>query len=364
MANDHWPNFSFDVSELHHLLNTFLKKTAYLNGLYTGLNRKLQTEAKVNLLVQEAIKTSEIEGAYLSRKDVRSSICKHLNLAHNTEHVKDHRAKGISSRMMKVHDGYNKRLSDVMLFSWHKDLFMNVRHIEIGKWRSHTEPMQIVSGNIDKPEVHFEAPPSARVSKEMNQFISWFNKDLEREEKKSYFAPVRSGLAHLYFESIHPFEDGNGRVGRALSEKALFQDLGGPILLSLSKAIEADKTLYYQQLKQAQRSNEITQWIEYFVLTLIKAQDYSRVLINLILKKAHFFDSYGDKLAERHKKVLNRMLEEEPEGFVGGITAKKYSFLTGVSKATATRDLQNLVAMGALLSSGKGRGVKYLVNLS
>lgn len=172
-------------------------------------------------------------------------------------------------------------------------------------------------------------------------------------------APVRSAIAHLYFESIHPFEDGNGRIGRALSEKALSQGLGHPVLLSLSKTIEANKKKYYDALKTAQCFNEVTRWITYFVHTVLEAQHDAEKQIDFVLKKTRFFDRYADQLDERQLKALRRMLEEGPQGFAGGINAGKYIEITGVSKATATRDLQYLQDIGILQRIGAGHSARY-----
>jgi Fic family protein len=177
---------------------------------------------------------------------------------------------------------------------------------------------------------------------------------------------VRSAIAHLYFESIHPFEDGNGLIGRALAEKALSQGIGRPVLLSLSRTIERNKNAYYDALSQAQRSNEITSWITYFVRTVLAAQTEAEEQIEFTLQKVKFFDRFKDKLTERQLKVIRRMLDEGPKGFQGGMNASKYGSLTKVSKATATRDLQALLDMGVFiyLGDGGGRSTKYQVNLA
>lgn len=225
--------------------------------------------------------------------------------------------------------------------------------------------MQVISGPLGKQKVHFEAPPSNRVPKEMDQFIKWFNETAPGGSKEMKKGPIRSAIAHLYFETIHPFEDGNGRIGRAIAEKALTQGAGRPVMMSLSNTIEANKKAYYVTLEKAQRSNEITDWIQYFTNTILTAQSEAEEQIDFTLKKAKFFDHFKNKLNERQLKVIKRMLEEGPKGFAGGINASKYGSLTKISKATATRDLQTLLEMGALIPFGKGggRSTKYEVNL-
>jgi len=171
--------------------------------------------------------------------------------------------------------------------------------------------------------------------------------------------PVRSAIAHVYFETIHPFEDGNGRIGRALSEKAIYQGIGSPIPISLSKVIEADKSSYYQALQVAQRSNEITAWLIYFIDTILKAQDASEKEILFTLKKTKFFDRTKEQINTRQEKVLRRMLAAGPDGFQGGMNAKKYRSIAKTSKATATRDLQALVLLGIFIPIGGGRSTRY-----
>lgn len=176
-------------------------------------------------------------------------------------------------------------------------------------------------------------------------------------------APVRSSIAHAYFETIHPFEDGNGRMGRAISEKALSEGMGKPALISLSRTIEANKKVYYNALKEAQSSNDLTKWINYFVGVAVDAQAEAEELIAFTVKKSKFFDRYKNKLNERQMRVTNRLLEEGPKGFEGGMTAKKYMAIAKTTKATATRDLQDLVEKRVFIVSGGGRSTSYDVNL-
>ena len=223
--------------------------------------------------------------------------------------------------------------------------------------------MQVVSGAIGKEKIHFEAPPSSRVPDEMNRFLQWFNDTAPGGTTEIKKAAIRSAIAHLYFETIHPFEDGNGRIGRAIAEKALAQTIGHPMLLSLSRAIEADKQAYYNALEQAQKNNEITPWIEYFIAVILQAQKQARELIDFILKKSRFFDRFKDTLNDRQAKVIKRMLEAGPEGFAGGMSANKYISITKASKATATRDLQQLFEWEVLLVEGGGRSTHYKLNI-
>ena len=197
----------------------------------------------------------------------------------------------------------------------------------------------------------------------MKRFIRWFNETAPGKPKAIKYAPVRAAIAHLYFESIHPFEDGNGRIGRAIAEKALSQGFGYPAILSLSTTIEAERKAYYAALKSASRSNELTDWINYFVNVILKAQIEVEAQINFILKKSLFFAAFNDILNERQLKIVKRMMQAGIKGFEGGMSAKKYMIITGVSKATATRDLQHLLEIKAFNQTGSGRSVRYELNL-
>jgi len=335
-----WPNFQYKTADVEDSLFDFAERTGRISGVLQGLSELEQTEAMINLMVSEAIKTSEIEGEYLSRNDVMSSIRRNLGLNPELPLTKDKRAEGVAELMLAVRNDFSKSLSSQMLFDWHTMLLKGNTQIQVGQWRTHEEPMQIVSGGMGREVVHFEAPPSKSVSTEMDGFIKWFNIS-QGEIKKPI---VRAAIAHLYFETIHPFEDGNGRIGRAIAEKALSQSIGRPVLFSLSKSIESNKNKYYDALKAAQRSNEITDWINYFVQTVLNAQIDAEQEIEFTLKKTKFFDQYKEELNERQQKVVRGMLEEGHQGFEGGMNARKYVSLAKTSKATATRDLQDLVA--------------------
>jgi len=359
-----WPKFTYKEGESGKILLDFLMKSGQMSGVLTGLSEGNQTELLLEMMVVEAIKTSEIEGEFLSRPDVMSSIKKNLGI-HEEQPllVKDQRAKGIAKLMIKVRADFAQELTEEALFAWHELLMEGNRYVRAGQWRADTAPMQVVSGAIGKEIVHFEAPPSTRIPAEMDAFISWFNETSPGKTAAINNPLIRSAITHLYFESVHPFEDGNGRIGRALAEKALHQGLGHATLISLSSAIEAKKHEYYTALKSGQSSNEISDWLDYFADTVIYAQLSAEQLINFTLQKVKFFDRYKEILNERHIKVINRMLAEGPAGFEGGMTAKKYIAITKASKATATRDLQGLAEIGIFLPQGGGRSISYELKL-
>jgi Fic family protein len=196
----------------------------------------------------------------------------------------------------------------------------------------------------------------------MDNFVQWFNDTAPKGINEMKHASIRSAISHLYFETIHPFEDGNGRIGRAIAEKVLSQTVGYPLLLSLSTTIEANKKAYYNALKIGQSGNEITDWLMYFIDVILKAQDESEALIEFTLKKAKLFDRYQGQLNDRQLKAVKRMLDEGPKGFEGGMTAKKYMRITQTSKPTATRDLQKLVESNVFRVEGDGRSTSYQIN--
>lgn len=354
--NPNWPAFKYNLKPADALILNFMDGAGQANGLLEGLGETDKLEALIQIMTLEALKTSEIEGEYLSRRDVVSSIRNNLGLASSKENIRDKRAQGAANLMMAVRNDYAALLSQEMLFDWHEKLMSGVRFIRVGRWRDHADPMQVVSGPIGKEKIHFEAPPSDRVPELMRGFIEWFNKE---QKAKSLAPPVYAAIAHLHFETIHPFEDGNGRIGRAISEKALSLGLARPVTLSLSRTIEADKKAYYEALKSAQRTLDITEWICYFAGVCVEAQTGAKDVIQWTLNKAKFFDSFRDELNERQTRVLTRMTLEGPGSFKDGMSAKKYIAITGTSKPTATRDLQELSGLGALIPAGGGRSTRY-----
>ncbi len=360
-----WPQFTFSLDAVEDELQIFTEKVGRVSGIFDGLPEETKQDVLVEIILAEAIKTSEIEGEYPSRKDVLSSIRKNLGLLYDTENSKDKSAVGLGELMIDARKTYKDVLMEEKLFAWHKMLLGENKRVSVSQWRYHEEPMKVISGALGKEKVHYEAPPSSKVPEEMKRFIQWFNDTAPGGKLEIKKAPVRSAIAHLYFESIHPFEDGNGRIGRAIAEKALSQTIGRPVLLSLSRTIEASKKLYYDTLEQAQQSNEISPWIVYFIKTTLQAQTEAAEQIEFTLKKTKFFDRFKDKLNDRQIMVIRRMMEEGTKGFEGGMNARKYIGIAKTSKATATRDMQQLVELGVFILAGKagGRSTSYQVDL-
>jgi Fic family protein len=357
-----WRQFQFNENEFTSQALSFMALAGESQGYVQSMSQNNQAESIITLLVKEAIKTSAIEGEFLNREDLISSIRKNLGYS-VPNRTKDKRAEGIATLFVKVREDFESDLTETQLFEWHRLLMLGNHSINVGQYRSHTEPMQVISGAIGKEIVHFEAPPSAQVPSEMKMFFEWFNKTKPGGKSPIHNLLIRAAVAHLYFETIHPFEDGNGRIGRIIAEKSLAQGLKKPILMSLSTAIETDKKAYYTALKNAQRTNNLTDWIHYFSDTIIKAQQDFISTINFSIKKSAFFDKHKLQLNQAQLKVINRMLEDGHEEFAGGMNARKYQSITQVSKATATRHLQDLVEKGILVSQQRGRSTSYQVNL-
>lgn len=358
-----WTNFTFDINQLQGKLLQYSQGLGQIQGEIAHLSADERLNINLQIMVDEAMKTSEIEGELISRDDVVSSIKLHLGLQPDRNLPKDARALGVAALMKRSRDTFAEPLSESTLFAWHDALLGYARDsspLVIGTWRTHAEPMQIISGRHGKVKVHFEAPPSNQVPIEMKRYIKWFNETARNQQNEIVAAPIRAALAHLYYESIHPFEDGNGRIGRALSEKALSQAFEQPIPFSLSSCIEPKRKCYYAALKKAQVTNDVTDWLIYFVDMLIEAQELSRDIIVFTLKKASFFEKHMGKLNPRQFKVVTRMLDCGPAGFEGGMTAKKVMAITQCSKATATRDISDLVSKAILYEQGgAGRTTHY-----
>ncbi|MBF0367787.1 MAG: Fic family protein [Oligoflexia bacterium] len=359
-----WPEFRVDTSKIQGVLYQYALETGALSGGLAQLPEEIQQEAMIDTMVVEALKTSIIEGESFNPEDVRSSILNQLGFTLSSTSIKDPRSIGIAQLMISVRESFNSDIDEQQLFSWHKMIMITssrITDLEVGKWRTGQAPMQIVSGPIGNEKIHFEAPPSKSIPLEMKRFIKWFNETHPTRGTVKMQGPVRAAIAHLYFETIHPFSDGNGRIGRALSEKALSQDLQRPALLSLSVAINKNRKQYYQSLSHASLGDmDITPWIIYFVNTTYAAQLMAKKRINFIFQKVRFWNKYESQINERQKKVLKRLFQAGVDGFEGGISSQKYMRIAGCSKATATRDLSDLLKKGCINTlPGGGRSTQY-----
>jgi|TARA_B100000315_G_scaffold257169_1_gene305106 Fic family protein len=357
-----WPRFTWDTEAVDQYAYTYALEASSLVGEVKHLSKAEKSDALIDLMVSEAVKTSQIEGEKFDREDVRSSIRNQLGLSATPENVRDPNANGVAALMISVRDHFAEPLTAERLCQWQDKIIVGRFErgkIDVGKWRTHPEPMQIVSGAYGKEKVHFEAPPSSQVPAEMIRFIAWFN------GSQNMKGAARAGVAHLYFECIHPFSDGNGRVGRAISEIALSQELGHPVLMSLSTTIQERQQEYYDVLSRASLGGlDITEWLVWFTGLVLDSQRQAKEQIAYVISKARFWDAHADTLNARQSKVLSRMFREGPDGFKGGMSAQKYTKMTDCSKATATRDLAELLKMGAIRKlEGGGRSTRYDIQL-
>jgi Fic family protein len=359
-----WPRFSYDQDTFKTLEEEFLYQSGYMKGSIKHLTEKDHLVLTVDLISQEALKTSEIEGDTLNRESIQSSIRRHFGLETNHRKI-SLPEQGISEMLIDSYTTFADQLTHQKLFDWHTCLTKGRRDLlDVGTYRTHPEPMQVVSSSVDRPKVYFEAPPSKNVLQEMNLFIQWFNQTAPTDKTTALSPLIRAGIAHLYFVSIHPFEDGNGRIGRAIAEKVLFQSVDGPILTSLSSIIQKNKKKYYHALENANQTLEITDWLLYFSNTILEAQRYTQTLIEFIIKKTKILDKLRGQCNLRQEKVILRLLREGPQGFKGGLSADNYITISQTSRATATRDLQMLVAKGVLQKTGQLKGTRYSLNMN
>lgn len=357
-----WPHFRYDRGALEAKEATFLKTSGFLLGMQAHLKEEEKKLLIVHLMREEAYKTSEIEGEYLSRDSLQMSLRRHFHLEPSLVSVPP-AERGISDIMIDLYENFDVSLTHTHLFSWHTWLTQHRPDlIDKGRYRTHLDPMQVISGSFAKRRIHFEAPPSADVPEQMEHFMKWFNQTAGVGDNPLPCL-IRAGIAHLYFVCIHPFEDGNGRIGRALAEKALAQNLGYPPLLALSQTLAQSRKTYYDMLSANNQELEITPWLIYFAQVVLEAQAEARHLVHFVIQKAKFYEYYRDQLNPRQERVIARLFQEGPQGFKGGLSADNYMRITRATRATATRDLQNLVHLGALRRTGERKGTRYALNL-
>jgi len=358
-----WPNFTYDSKALEPLEQQFLRQSGELIGATRHMGAGEQETLKIELISEEAIKTSEIEGEILNRVSVQSSLRQEFGLGVEEPGVQP-AERGVSRMMADLYRSYADGLTEQTMFDWHSLLLSGSGALRvIGGYRTHKSPMQVVSGRAMVHIVHFEAPPSAQVPQEMQRFVAWFNATAPGAQSPLP-ALTRAGIAHLHFISVHPFEDGNGRIGRAIAEKALAQNLRQPSLIALAYTIERARNDYYGALERANKENEITGWLFYFARTVLEAQANTLGRVEFYIAKAKFYERLRGKLNERQAEVLDRMFGVGIDGLAQGFSAESYINISQTSRATATRDLADLVEKGALLRSGELRYTRYYLNLS
>lgn len=361
-----WPNFRFDPQALREGSDTFHDGADHLAGQLGALPTALRDDATIALMLSEALSTSAIEGETLDHHSVRSSLLS-LMASDSIPENADQKAAGAALLLIDVRQNWHQPLSDELLGRWQSMAIPDQRYklIMRGAYRYDPSAMQIVSGPYGRPTVHYEAPPSSDVPKEMAQLIDWYNHSKPTKEQKPLAGLIRAAIAHLWFEVIHPFDDGNGRVGRAIADHALSQSLGYPTTACLATSIAANRKSYYAALEKASRSSlDINDWLDYFADRVIRAQEIAKEEVDFVLAKTRFYEAFGQQLNERQAKMISRVFAEGRQGFKGGITTKKYETITKCPNRTASRDLSDLVAKGIITPlPGGGRTTRYTLTI-
>ena len=350
-----WPDVTVDRAALRDELKAF---AAAFSLVRRALQKPQNPTAVMNALVNEAMKTSAIEGVRVDESVVMSSICKALGMtAVPAGFTRDVRAEGVAQMVLSVKDDWAKPISAKLIRSWHGALLRNdSRNITVGDFRSHQEPMQVIRRTAyGEIEVRFEAPPSARVPMEIARFVEKWRKFAKTPEEVA----LKAALLHPHFESIHPFEDGNGRVGRALVAKALAEGLGQALVLPVSTVIDRSRKDYYEAIHGASQSLDWTSWAKFFIPVLTETLLDFLSAARFVASKGEYLSRYESKMSERARKVIVRMFRDGPAGVAAGLSAAKWMRMTKVSKPTATRDLAELVATGAIIAEGEGVATRY-----
>ena len=359
-----YPNFQFEMGKLEPLLLEIKYYQGLLNGIYLGLNQDSKLQSKLDVLFYEAMETSAIEGEILSRDSVRSSLLKKLDVSGDNKDSSNIHTDGLVDLLLDASRNNHKPLTLNRIFGWHNSLFptgfSGLHKINVASFRG-MEPMQIVSGPIGREKVHYIAPAHEQLNSEMEKFINYVN-DNEN------LSIIKAGIAHLWFVIIHPLDDGNGRIARAITDMLLTRESKLDYMLySLSNAIMADKKSYYEILEQTTKGGmDISLWLNWFLNTILNAQKTARDNINHVLEKTRFWDRHKSTvLNARQIKVLERLLNTGKGMFTGGINTRKYASLAKTSKPTASRELKDLVEKGCLQqrTGTAGRNVSYDLSL-
>ncbi len=353
-----WPSFKWSSQDLAEQLAAVRHRQGRLLGRMEALGFELRAEAVLQTLTEDVLKSSEIEGEILDKEQVRSSIARRLGMDIGALAPADRDVEGVVEMMLDATQTYQEPLTDERLFAWHAALFPTGRSgmtkIIVGAWRDEASgPMQVVSGPIGREKVHYEAPAADRLDGEMTAFLEWFNGAAPLD-------PVlKAAVAHLWFVTIHPFEDGNGRIARAIADMVLARSEGSPQrFYSMSAQIRQERKDYYDILERTQKGDlDITAWLQWFLGCLDRAFDGAEAILANVLRKARFWEAMaGQPFNERQRKVVNRLLD----GFEGKLTSSKWATLTKTSPDTALRDINDLVARGVLVKDeGGGRSTSY-----
>jgi Fic family protein len=353
-----WPRFRWSPRRLSAPLAEVRHRQGRLIGNLEGLGFRLREEAELETLTEDVLRTSEIEGERLDAGQVRSSIARRLGIDIGARQPADRNVEGVVEMMLDATRHYDQPLTEERLFGWHASLFPGGRNglvrVRVGAWRDDsTGPMQVVSGPMGRERVHYEAPAATRIGREIGVFLAWFDRGAEMD------AVLKAALAHLWFVTIHPFDDGNGRIARAIADMTLARSEGSPQrFYSMSAQIRKERSAYYDMLERTQKGTlDVTPWMEWFLACLDRAIAGSRTALASVLRKARFWErAAAVPLNERQRLLLNRLLD----GFEGKLTTSKWAKLAKCSQDTALRDILELVAHGILVRNpGGGRSTSY-----
>ncbi len=355
-----WPHFRWDQKSLAEQLGAVRHRQGRLLGRMEGLGLKLQTEATLRSLTEEVIKSSEIEGEILNRDQVRSSLARRLGVKIGAHTPADHNVEGVVEMILDATENYDEPLTAERLFGWHAALFptgrSGMKKITVGAWRTEDAgSMEVVSGPIGHERVHFEAPAAPKLDREMRAFLKWFN-----DEAASLDPVLKAAVAHLWFVTIHPFEDGNGRIARALADLQLARsEKTAQRFYSMSAQIRQERDAYYDILETTQKGDlDITPWLNWFLACLGRAFAGAETILGSVLLKARFWERHrGELFNERQRKVVNRLLDG---GFEGKLTSSKWAALAKTSQDTASRDIDDLLKRKILVKAeAGGRSTSY-----
>ena len=349
-----WPKFTWNAEVITPLLGVVRHKQGKILGVMQGLGFRLQEETVLKTLTLDVVKSSEIEGEQLNPEQVRSSIARRLGIAIAGAVAAERHVEGVVEMLLDATQRYDEPLSDERLFGWHAALFPTGRSgmykIKTADWRD--GGMQVTSGPMGKETVHFEAPSAAQVPTEMTTFLEWFNSNQDID-------PVlKAAFAHLWFVTIHPFDDGNGRIARAITDMQLARaDQSKQRFYSMSAQIQAERNTYHALLESTQKGDlDITEWLQWFLDCLLRAMTQTDETISLTLKRAQFWETHRRKhFNSRQQMILELLLDS----FFGKLTVSKYAKITKVSTDTSLRDIQDLMGKGILEQQGSGRGTSY-----
>lgn len=363
-----WPDFNWQAERLTGLLRECVQAQGQLMGMAGSVSHALGAQTELDVLLQNTVTSSAIEGEQLNVDSVRSSLARRLGLELVDGISVSPRSEGLAQLMLDATRRFAEPLTCARLHEWHRWLFpdqendLNARAMHVGALRG-DEPMQVVSGRIDRPTVHFEAPPRKGLERQLEQFLDWF----EASRSQTALDPLlRAGIAHFWFVTLHPFDDGNGRLTRTLTDLALAQGEAQAIrFYAMSASILEDRSGYYRILEASQKATpDITEWLDWFLQTLLRSLRQAIARIDSVLGKTRFWQAHREsELSVEQVKVLNRLLDGGDRGFEQGISAGQYQAVAKVSKATATRHLAELLDKGCLQRlPGGGRSTRYRIN--